>query len=214
MATRAGSIDPGLVLWLLQQGELDVDEVALGLEHDGGLAGLTGGSGDMRDVVAGVARGEPEPCLAFAVYVHRLRREIAAMVAALEGLDCLVFTGGIGEHQPAVRAAAAEGLGFLGLAIEPIRNAATSGDCEISRPDATARTIVVSSREDLEIFQPGAVGGEHCLGVDAFPLLGFGLRAASSHGSPCKWNHIRRATTRSPPTLVEARMGSASTKQR
>ncbi len=151
MATRAGSVDPGLVLWLLQQGGLDVDEVALGLEHDGGLAGLTGGSGDMRDVVAGVARGEPEPCLAFAVYVHRLRREIAAMVAALEGLDCLVFTGGVGEHQPVVRAAAVDGLGFLGLAIEPRRNAATSGDCEISRPDATARTIVVSSREDLEI---------------------------------------------------------------
>ena len=73
------------------------------------------------------------------------------MVAALEGLDCLVFTGGIGEHQPVVRAAAVDGLGFLGLAIEPRRNAATSGDSDISRPDATARTIVVSSREDLEI---------------------------------------------------------------
>ncbi len=151
MATRAGSIDPGLLLWLLQQGQLSLDEIAHGLEHEAGLAGLTGGSGDMRDVVAGVERGDPDSCLAFAVHSHRLRREIAAMTAALGGLDVLVFTGGIGEHQPTVRSAAIDGLGFLGLAVDPIRNVTASDDFDISTDGSPARTLVVTSREDLEI---------------------------------------------------------------
>lgn len=90
MSTRAASVDPGLVLWLLQ-GRLDLGEVAHGLEHDAGLAGLAGGAGDMRDVVAGVERGDPASCLAFDVHAHRLRREVAAMAAALGGLDVVVF---------------------------------------------------------------------------------------------------------------------------
>lgn len=153
MATRAGSVDPGLVLWLLQQGGLTLAEVSHGLEHDAGLAGLAGGSGDMRDVVAGVDRGDPDSQLAFAVHAHRLRREIAAMAATLEGLDAVVFTGGIGEHHPTVRAAAADGLGFLGLAIDPARNTEAAGDADISAPDSTVRSLVVASREDLEIAQ-------------------------------------------------------------
>ena len=151
MATRAGSVDPGLVLWLLQYGQLLLGEVAHGLEHEAGLAGLTGGSGDMRDVVAGVERGDPDSCLAFAVHSHRLRREIAAMAAALGGLDVVVFTGGIGEHQPTVRSAATDGLRFLGLAVDPVRNINASADLDISADDSPARTLVVTSREDLEI---------------------------------------------------------------
>ena len=151
MATRAGSVDPGLVVWLLQYGDLSLGEVANGLEHQAGLAGLTDGSGDMRDVVAGVERGNPDSCLAFAVHSHRLRREIAAMAAALGGLDVVVFTGGIGEHQPTVRSAATDGLRFLGLAVDPVRNSTASGDLDISEKGSAARTLVVTSREDLEI---------------------------------------------------------------
>ena len=151
MATRAGSVDPGLVLWLLQHGDLSLGEVAHGLEHEAGLAGLTGGSGDMRDVVAGVEQGDPDSCLAFAVHSHRLRHEIAAMAGALGGLDVLVFTGGIGEHQPTVRSAATDGLRFLGLTVDPVRNTNVSGDLEISADGSPAHTLVVSSREDLEI---------------------------------------------------------------
>ncbi|HWI04754.1 MAG TPA: hypothetical protein VNT52_13165, partial [Acidimicrobiales bacterium] len=88
--------------------------------------------------------------LAFDVYVHRLRREITAMAAATGGLDALVFTGGAGEHQPAVRAAAAGGLGFLGVALDEARNDATAGDGEIGA-GAAVRTVVVTAREDLEI---------------------------------------------------------------
>lgn len=151
MATRAGSVDPGLVLWLVQWGGLSVEEVANGLEHEAGLAGLHGGSGDMREVLAAAGSGDVAARLAFDVYVHRLRREIAAMAAALGGLDVLVFTGGVGENQPQVRAAAAEGLGFLGVGLDRAANQACAGDGDVSAEGAGARTVVVTAREDLEI---------------------------------------------------------------
>ena len=143
MNTRSGSVDPGLVLWLINEAGLAPAEVAEGLERRAGMAGLSGTSGDLREIGAGT--------LAFDVYVHRLRREIAAMAVALGGLDALVFTGGVGEHQPAVRAAAGAGLGFLGVEVDPHGNATTASDGEIGAAGAPVRTLVVTAREDLEI---------------------------------------------------------------
>lgn len=143
MNTRSGSVDPGLVLWLVNEAGLAPAAVADGLERHSGLAGLSGTSGDLREIGAGT--------LAVDVYVHRLRREIAAMAAALGGLDALVFTGGVGEHQPAVREAAAAGLGFLGVAVDPEMNRCVTGDGEIGAAGAAVRTLVVTAREDLEI---------------------------------------------------------------
>ena len=151
MATRSGTVDPGLLLWLIDHGDLSAGEVTDGLEHDAGLAGLTGTSGDMRDVLAARARGHAAAAAGFDIYIHRLRREIAAMTAALGGVDILAFTGGVGEHAAEVRAAGVDGLGFLGLALDPDRNAATDADADISAPGAGARTVVVTAREDLEI---------------------------------------------------------------
>ena len=154
MATRPGSVDPGLLIWLLQHGGLSVDELSSGLEHSAGLAGLAGlpgGSGDMREVRRAAKAGSGSARLAIDVHAHRLRREIAAMAAAMDGLDVLAFTGGIGEHQPAVRAEAAAGLAFLGVAIDPARNASAAGDAEISAAAAGVRTVVISAREDVEI---------------------------------------------------------------
>ena len=154
MATRCGSVDPGLIIWLLQHGGLTLDEVATGLESSSGLSGLAdlpSRSGDMRDVRLAADEGEPGARLAVDVHAHRLRREIAAMAAAMNGLDALVFTGGIGEHQPPVRAEAAGGLAFLGVAIDPARNDTTSADAEITAPGATVRTLVITAREDVEI---------------------------------------------------------------
>ncbi|PXY32129.1 acetate/propionate family kinase [Prauserella muralis] len=151
MATRTGSVDPGLVLWLQQHAGLDAGQVSHALEHESGLAGLAGGSGDMREVLRGADAGEPRATLAFGVYVHRLRREIAAMTASLGGLDALVFTGGVGEHGPRVRQAAVESLGYLGVRVDPGRNDAATGDADIGADGADVRTLVVTAREDLEI---------------------------------------------------------------
>ncbi len=146
MATRAGSVDPGLVLWLLRHG-LDVDALERGLDREGGVRGLAGDA-DMRAVLA---RDDDDARLAIDVYIHRLRAEVAAMAAALGGLDALVFTGGVGEHAPAIRARAAEGLGFLGVELDVETNARATGDAEIGAPGAPARTLVVTAREDLEV---------------------------------------------------------------
>ncbi len=154
MATRSGSVDPGLLVWLQRHGRLGLDEISDGLESRSGLAGLAGlpdGSGDMLDVRLAARRGDPEARLALDVHAHRLRAAIAAMAAAMDGLDTLVFTGGIGEHQPEVRTEAASGLGFLGVAVDERRNASAQPDCDISAPGAAVRTLVIAAREDIEI---------------------------------------------------------------
>jgi acetate kinase len=154
MATRSGSVDPGLLVWLLRDARLSVAELGDGLERSSGLAGLAGlpgGSGDMRDVQAAADSGDPDARLAIGVYLHRLCAEIAAMAAAMNGLDALVFTGGTGEHDPAVRAAAAAGLAFLGVAIDDDSNNAAQGDADISGSGSAVRTAVVTAREDIEI---------------------------------------------------------------
>src|SRR5205823_4795789 len=115
MGTRSGSVDPGLLVWLLRERKLALDELDSGLESASGLLGLAG-SADMREVLAAAGAAADA---AVAVYLHRLRAGIAAMAAALGGLDGLVFTGGVGEHAAPIRAGAAEGLGFLGIAVDP-----------------------------------------------------------------------------------------------
>jgi acetate kinase len=147
MATRSGSVDPGLLLWLLEREDVGVGEMAQALEHDSGLLALAG-TADMREVLT---RTDERARLALAVYCHRLRAGIAAMAAALDGLDALVFTGGVGERAAAVRAQAADGLGFLGVGLESARNEAAQGDADISAAGARVRTLVVTAREDLEI---------------------------------------------------------------
>ncbi len=149
MATRSGSVDPGMIAWLADR--IPPAELADGLEQLSGMAGLAGGSGDYRDVAAAAAAGKPGAALALDVCAHRLIAAIAAMAAAMNGLDALVFTGGIGEHAPALRATAAAGLGFLGVAVDPDANAGAHADADISAAGARVRTFVVTAREDLAI---------------------------------------------------------------
>jgi acetate kinase len=98
-----------------------------------------------------LARDDDEARLAVGVYVHRLRAAIAGMASAMDGLDTLVFTGGVGEHAPAIREEAAAGLSFLGVAIDADANAAATGDADIGAAGAAVRTLVVTAREDLEV---------------------------------------------------------------
>ncbi|MBO2446041.1 acetate/propionate family kinase [Actinomadura barringtoniae] len=149
MGTRAGSIDPGIPLWLIRTG-VPSGEVADAMEHRSGLRGLAG-TGDMREIQARVDQGDDVALAALDVYHHRLRACAAAMTASLGGLDALAFTGGVGEHDAAVRARLAADLAFLGVTVDPERNRAARTDTEITRAGAAVRTFVITAREDLEI---------------------------------------------------------------
>jgi acetate kinase len=150
MATRSGTVDPGLVLWLEEHEKLSPRDVAEVLEHLSGLTALAG-TADMRKVVVRAANGDGEPQAAFDVYLHRLVTGIGAIAAAAGGLDVLAFTGGVGEHAPTVRQRAVDRLGHLGVIIDAGRNASTTSDADISAAGALVRTFVVTAREDLQI---------------------------------------------------------------
>jgi acetate kinase len=151
MATRSGAIDPGLLLYVQRHGGFDPDAAELALDREAGLLGLSGRSGDIRQVLAGIRQGDRRCELAFNVYTHRLAAGVAAMSASLGRLDALVFTGGVGENVAEVRAEACRRLAFLGLDIDAGKNAATTADAIISQDNTRAETLVVSAREDLEI---------------------------------------------------------------
>lgn len=143
MATRSGSVDPGLVLWLRDR----EPDVADALERRSGLLGMA----DTDDLAEVLRRTDQAAQLALAVYLHRLRASIASMAAALGGLDVCVFTGGVGENAPQIRGAATEGLDFLGLSVDPGLNETAVGDVDVSTVDAAARTLRVSAREDIQL---------------------------------------------------------------
>ncbi|MFB9907627.1 acetate/propionate family kinase [Allokutzneria oryzae] len=150
--TRCGSLDPGLVLWLLDGRGLTRAQVADGLGHQSGLLALAG-TADMRAVLRRRAEGDERCAQAVDVYLHRLCASVAGMAAAMNGLDLLVFTGGIGENSAELRAEAAHRLAWLGVAVDELVNTTTvrGADGEISPATAQVRVVVVRAREDIEI---------------------------------------------------------------
>lgn len=151
MASRSGTVDPGLLLWLLTQRHMDPGEVEDALYHRSGLAGLTGTSGDLRDVRKGKDDGDPDCVLAYDVFVHRLRREIGAMAASAGGVDVLAFTGGIGENAADVRRDTVDGLAHLDLAVDLDANGTAAPDADITAGGSAATVLVLAASEDLEI---------------------------------------------------------------
>ncbi|MFD0819447.1 acetate kinase, partial [Micromonospora zhanjiangensis] len=148
MTRRSGAVDPGLLLWLLD-GRLDRDELDDGLNHRSGLLGLSGGrSDDTRDLVA-AAPDDPAAALAMAVYIHRVRRELAAAATSLDRLDGIVFTGEIGWDQPEVRDGVCAGLGLLGVV--PPGGGNRDTDAVVSAPGARVPVPVVEPREELQV---------------------------------------------------------------
>lgn len=151
MGTRTGDIDPSVVAHLVRSTGMAVDEVDGVLNRRSGLLGLAGHN-DMREVHRRIADGDEAAALAHAVYVHRLRKYIGAYAAVLGGIDVLTFTAGVGENDPVTRAAAVEGLGFLGLAVDPVRNAERSSEARLISPDGSpAAVLVVPTDEELAI---------------------------------------------------------------
>jgi acetate kinase len=150
MGSRSGSIDPGILLYLLQQKKYSVEQLNETLNKASGLKGISG-SGDMRQILREIKEGKPKAKLAFDMFVHRLRYYIGAMLATLGGLDALVFTGGIGENAAEVREAACESFAFLGLKLDPQKNAQSPADEDISAADSAIPVLIVHTQEDWAI---------------------------------------------------------------
>lgn len=153
MGSRSGSVDPGILIHLIRQEGYTADQLDQLLNQASGLKGLSGISNDMRQITSAIAAGNSRAKLAVDVYIHRLRSHIGAMLAALGGLDALVFTAGVGEHSAAVRAAACESFEFLGLKLDLEKNQQAYLDQDIATVDSTVRIVVVHTQEDWAIAQ-------------------------------------------------------------
>ena len=151
MGTRSGSVDPGILTYLMREGQLQAQEIDDVLNKQSGLLGISGISGDMREILASVKRGHSRAKLAFDIYVHRLQAGIGAMIAVLGGIDVLVFSAGVGENSAEVRDAVCKQLGFLGLELDDAANVQRTPDADIATPDSAARVLIIRAQEDWAI---------------------------------------------------------------
>jgi acetate kinase len=152
MATRSGSVDPGILTHVQLEYGLGAKEIEDALNRQSGLLGVSGISGDMREVLAARSAGNERASLAVDVYAHRVRQAIGALAVTLGGVDALVFTAGVGENSPEVRAAICRGLPCLGLELDPEANASCSPDADVARRGTPARILVLAAREDLAML--------------------------------------------------------------
>ena len=164
MGTRGGDVDPGVLLHLLHRG-YSVEDLEDLLNHRSGLQGLAG-MNDLRDLHAARARGDDRAETAYAVYCHRLRKYVGAYAAVLGRLDAVVFTAGVGERDPDVRADSLSGLGLLGIEVDPERNIADASGARVVSTDASVPVLVVPTNEELSIARQVSVvvGGGGGLG--------------------------------------------------
>jgi acetate kinase len=153
MATRSGSLDPGLLLHLQEHCGLGVDELRETLTHRSGLLGVSGISADVRQVLQAADAGSDRARLAYERFVLSVRRAIGSMVAVLGGIDALVFTGGIGENNARVRRDAATALEYVGLGLRDDADTARDGDRDLATANSSVRVLVVRAREDLVILK-------------------------------------------------------------
>ena len=144
MATRAGSLDPGSLLYLLRHG-VSLDELDHALEYESGLTALAG-TGDVASLEGDES---PEARLALDIYCYRIAQAVASMATALGGIDALVFTGGVGEHSARVRTGVCQRLAFVGIEIDERANAARETPLEIGATSSRCRVHVIAAREDV-----------------------------------------------------------------
>jgi acetate kinase len=151
MGTRSGSVDPGILTYLMRQDHLTGEQLDDLLNKKSGLLGISGISGDMRKVVSAMEQGNARAKLAFEIFIHRLAAGIASMAAALNGLDVLIFTAGIGENSPEVRAGVCSQLTFLSLILDFAKNTEAHVDQDIAARESKVRVLVVRAQEDWAI---------------------------------------------------------------
>jgi acetate kinase len=165
MATRCGSIDPGIVLHVQQHHGLTAAQVEAALNRESGLLGVSGISSDMRQVLTAAGAGHQQARLALAVYTPRVRQAVGALAVTMGGIDALIFTAGVGEHAGGVREAVCAGLEFLGLELDVEANAVCRPDADVARRKSRGRILVIATREDVmmlrEVIQ--VLGGERAV---------------------------------------------------
>jgi acetate kinase len=152
MGTRSGTVDPGMLVYLVRQKGLDMNELDHALNYESGLLGVSGVSSDMRQVLSELPHN-PDARLAVDMYVHRIRQTIGAMAATLGGVDALVFTAGVGEHAPEIRKRVCEKLTYLGLELDRTANETCTPDADVAVPASAARILVIATREDVTIMR-------------------------------------------------------------
>lgn len=152
MDTRSGTIDPGIVLYLLEKRKKSWQEISDELYRQSGLLGISGSSSAMKDILKKSSEKDVRAALAFDVYVHRLTGFIGFMIASLGGVDTLVFTGGIGENAHVLRQRIAANFSFLGLKLDPLQNESEpQEDRVLSTSDSKVKIVLVHTREAFEI---------------------------------------------------------------
>jgi len=152
MATRSGTIDPGILIYLLRHKGLDVNALDEALNYESGLLGISGTSSDLRQLLSELPHNR-DARLAVDVYVHRIVQTVGAMAATLGGIDALVFTAGVGEGSSEIRKRVCEKLKYLGLELDPAANETCKPDADIAMPASKARILVIATREDLTIMR-------------------------------------------------------------
>ncbi|BFM40657.1 acetate kinase [Synechocystis sp. LKSZ1] len=151
MGARSGSIDPAILLYLLREQSYQPEQLNEILNKQSGLKGVSGLSADLRTILQAQAEGNPQAELAFAMYIHRFRACLGQMLASLGGLDVLVFTAGVGENSALVREQVCQGFEFLGLQLDPIKNAQSVANTIISQPESTVQVLIIRTEEDWAI---------------------------------------------------------------
>jgi len=153
MGTRCGSIDPGILIYLLREQELTPEQLDEMLNQESGLKGISGMAGDMRTITDAMTDNYERAQLAFDTYIHHLCRQIGAMVASLEGLDALVFTAGVGENSAIVRQETCQRLEYLGVYLDLEKNQASPKNEDIATAESQVRILVLHTNEDSAIAQ-------------------------------------------------------------
>lgn len=151
MGSRSGTVDPSILIYLQREKGYTADQFDQLLNKEAGLKGISGISNDMRQIHKAVGEGNERAKLAFDIYTYRLRYFIGAMIAVLDGVDVISFTGGVGEHDDLLRAEVCKGLSFLNLKLDVERNKQSPADQEISTDDSDVRVLIVHTEEDWEI---------------------------------------------------------------
>jgi acetate kinase len=151
MGTRSGAVDPSILIHLMRHEGYDADKLDHLLNKNAGLLGISGVSNDMRQIMKAIDEGNDRAKLAIDLYIHRLRSCIGSMLASLGGLDALIFTAGVGENSPPIRAAACEAFAFLGIKLDLEKNAGRPRDQLISTPDSSVKVLVIHTQEDWAI---------------------------------------------------------------